>query len=57
MNQREKSHQTKRKVKQGRKKTGTILQSPNLTSKVLFSIFFVFKDHSLQIQPGDLIEQ
>lgn len=39
MNQQEKSLQTKRKVKQGRKKTGTILQSPNLRSKVLFCIF------------------
>lgn len=57
MNQQEKSLQTKRKVKQGRKKTGTILQSPNLRSNVLFCIFLILKDHSFETQPGDQVEQ
>lgn len=41
MNRLGKSLQTERKAKHGRKKTGTILQIPNLRSKV-FCVFFFF---------------
>lgn len=57
MNQLGKNLQTKRKVKQGRKKTGTILQSPNLRSKVVFLYFSMFKGHAFEMQPRDQSEQ
>lgn len=57
MNQLGKNLQTKRKVKQGRKKTGTILQSPNLRSKVVFLYSSMFKGHAFEMQPRDQSEQ
>lgn len=58
MNRLGKSLQTERKAKRGRKKTGTILQIPNLRSKVFcvfcffFNVYFpVFKDRSFETQP------
>lgn len=57
MNQLGRRLQTKRKVKQGRKKTGTILQSPKLRSKGILLYFSVFKSHSFEMQPLDRSEQ